>query len=303
MIIGNEPVTKSFSHLMNRYRETGLVSFPFILVEGPEHTGKSTMIVETIEEFLGSYQKNDFLWIKDCSDFIDSGKHPLRVTISSSDKDRIIKISKTESYENLDTREMISWLSVAPVGKFKVIFLENIERMTVAAQNSFLKTFEEPLPGRIIVASCGNKSALLETILSRAFVLTTQLLDSDSMEKFARSLGGDFSEEYRDSALVFARGRPGYLKRIFDNFETFERVFQIYLEYKKIFNNPREYTKKNSLLQEVVKLWQIQEFFYALIYDFSRENRSDLVAQYLSYAARFDQNVKPDSIVFESILW
>lgn len=302
MVVGNENTVKSFSQLMNRYRENALVSFPFILIEWPKHTGKSTIVIDVVKQFLGDYQKNDFLWIRDCSDFTDNGKHPIRVTVSSSDKDRIIKISKTESYENLDTREMISWLNIAPVGKFKVIFLENIERMTIAAQNSFLKTFEEPLPGRIIVASCGNKSALLETILSRAFVLTTQLLDVVSMEKFARSIGGNFSDEYLNSALSFARGRPGYLKRIFENFETFERVFQIYADYRKIFDHPREYTKKNSLLQEVIKLWQIQEFFYALVYDFSRENRSDLVKKYLDFCARFDQNVKPDTIVFESML-
>ena len=49
----------------------------------------------------------------------------------------------------------------------KVIILENAQNMTVAAQNALLKIIEEP-PGSVtFILTCDNKSALLDTVLSR----------------------------------------------------------------------------------------------------------------------------------------
>jgi DNA polymerase III gamma/tau subunit len=46
--------------------------------------------------------------------------------------------------------------------------------MSIGAANALLKTWEEPLANRIIIATTSNKSALLDTILSRAFVVNFQ---------------------------------------------------------------------------------------------------------------------------------
>jgi DNA polymerase-3 subunit delta' len=49
--------------------------------------------------------------------------------------------------------------------------IENIERMNSSAMNAFLKTCEEPLSNRIILATTSNKTAILDTILSRAITI------------------------------------------------------------------------------------------------------------------------------------
>lgn len=64
---------------------------------------------------------------------------------------------------------------MAPAGKRKVCVLENIERMSLGAANAFLKTAEEPLSGRIILATTTNESGLLETIRSRAWLIQCAL--------------------------------------------------------------------------------------------------------------------------------
>ena len=51
------------------------------------------------------------------------------------------------------------------------MLIENIDRMNVAAMNAFLKTCEEPLPHRVIIATTANKSLLLDTIVSRAVTI------------------------------------------------------------------------------------------------------------------------------------
>ena len=51
------------------------------------------------------------------------------------------------------------------------MLIENIDRMNAAAMNAFLKTCEEPLPNRVIIATTVNKSLLLDTIVSRAVTI------------------------------------------------------------------------------------------------------------------------------------
>ena len=53
----------------------------------------------------------------------------------------------------------------------KILLIEHIERATIGAANALLKSFEEPLPHRIIIASTTNKDTLLPTILSRALLI------------------------------------------------------------------------------------------------------------------------------------
>ena len=49
--------------------------------------------------------------------------------------------------------------------------IENIERMTVSAANALLKSLEEPLASRQIIATTSQPDKILDTIRSRAVVL------------------------------------------------------------------------------------------------------------------------------------
>lgn len=62
-----------------------------------------------------------------------------------------------------------------------MVYLENIERMTIAAANALLKSFEEPLPGRLIIASTSAAESLLDTIRSRALLVPFQLVGSEEL--------------------------------------------------------------------------------------------------------------------------
>jgi len=50
--------------------------------------------------------------------------------------------------------------------------------MSISAINAFLKTCEEPLPNRIILATTANKSQVLETIISRSITIPFDSKDS-----------------------------------------------------------------------------------------------------------------------------
>lgn len=52
--------------------------------------------------------------------------------------------------------------------------------MTTQASNAFLKTLEEPLDNRFIIATCSNPNYLLDTIKSRATIVQFTATDENN---------------------------------------------------------------------------------------------------------------------------
>lgn len=93
------------------------------------------------------------------------------------------------------------------MGTYKVVLLENIERMTNAAANAFLKTFEEPLPNRLIIATTSNRDALLDTIVSRAFLIPFHIPSSTEVTKHLYDRYPEKTDAQRLFVSSFALGR------------------------------------------------------------------------------------------------
>jgi hypothetical protein len=62
------------------------------------------------------------------------------------------------TYENRGVRELTNRLQQSSFSGKKVLLVENIQRMTNAAMNAFLKTCEEPLPNRYLFATAEHES-------------------------------------------------------------------------------------------------------------------------------------------------
>ena len=103
----------------------------------------------------------------------------------------------------------------------KVVLIENIERIVPAAANAFLKTCEEPLAGRLIIATTSHRSQLLDTIISRALVVHFDEVSQEELLQFA----GDqnmFSTypELKELVCDMALGKPGMLIQLHDLLQT-----------------------------------------------------------------------------------
>jgi DNA polymerase III delta prime subunit len=96
------------------------------------------------------------------------------IKIEVPEKEQYITTDDGKQWRDMGTRDINSRLQMAPNNNYKVLFLENIERMGIGAANAFLKSLEEPLPGRIIIATCSSVDHILPTIQSRAMILRTQ---------------------------------------------------------------------------------------------------------------------------------
>jgi DNA polymerase-3 subunit delta' len=85
-------------------------------------------------------------------------------------------------------RELKREMSLAPrrVGGVRVAIVESAEKMTVEAQNSFLRLLEEPPEGAVFILVCLNPAGLLPTVRSRCQLVSVRESDFDGPEAAAR---------------------------------------------------------------------------------------------------------------------
>lgn len=87
--------------------------------------------------------------------------------------------------------------------EFKTIFILNAQRMTLQAQNKFLKTLEEPQDGVVIILTVDNENKLLNTIKSRCKKIKLELFPK---EVIVNELVGNYSESQKEEAAESAEG-------------------------------------------------------------------------------------------------
>ncbi len=155
------------SLILNKLQEQTIIS-PFVIVHGPWADAQWSAIREACQTATWFFAYHDVLEIRDYSELL--GKpHTLKVEFKKNDDTDLL--NKQEWYEDKGAREINDWLSYAPAGEMKILLIEHIDRATIGALNALLKSFEEPLPNRIIIVSTTNKDTILPTILSRALLI------------------------------------------------------------------------------------------------------------------------------------
>lgn len=87
-------------------------------------------------------------------------------------------------------REITQFLSTSPliIAPYKIVVVENAERMPPTAANALLKTLEEPISGTIILIS-SQPQRLLATITSRCQLIPFQRLNNAQMTTVLENVG------------------------------------------------------------------------------------------------------------------
>ncbi len=79
--------------------------------------------------------------------------------------------------------------------KRKVYVINNSEKMTIAAQNSLLKTLEEPPEYATVILICNQENLLLPTVKSRCTRIDFHNLTNEEIEVYLKNNSIDFSKE------------------------------------------------------------------------------------------------------------
>ena len=80
------------------------------------------------------------------------------------------KLQEDCMYDTLlvnQVRKASAWVRLMPVGKKKVLIIENADRMQESARNAFLKILEEPPEYAVFILTTTRRAAVIPTILSR----------------------------------------------------------------------------------------------------------------------------------------
>lgn len=180
-----------------------------------------------------------------------------------------------ESSENIikidQIRYMNSKIYEKPLGKSKKVYIiRDCEKMTNEAQNSLLKTLEEPPIYAIIILVCNQEDAMLTTIKSRCTKLIFQKLTNEEIAKYFQRNG----EKISDDILNISEGSiEKALKRITKK--------EVYTKLKKLIENIEKIDKLEMLEQEFIyqekdDIYELLEILNDILFQIAKEKNQYL---------------------------
>ncbi len=126
--------------------------------------------------------------------------HPTSVrTIPPDDKGTIAIETIRELYKSTRSRQ----------DGQQVVIIERADRMSMEAENAFLKLLEEPRAGLTFMLTALQLESLLPTILSRVQHIALQPLPDDVIRRFVVSKKPGIAQNDLSQLVFLAQGRPG----------------------------------------------------------------------------------------------
>ena len=171
-LVGNEKVKS----LLSKTIETNSVLHSY-LFEGIDGIGKSSFAKEFAKAVLCNNENiKPCHQCKSCNSFANDN-HPDYMFIERDGNS--IKIEQI--------RYLIQKISEKPIESSKKVYIiDNADTMTVEAQNSLLKTLEEPPEYVCLILIASNESKLLNTIKSRCTKIFFTPIEDEKIEKYIK---------------------------------------------------------------------------------------------------------------------
>ncbi len=208
---GNQPVAAALSQMIRQQRIPQA-----LLLHGPEGVGKATLARRFAARLLGGAERieQDDLSLphnaaliaereklasdKRAEEPLLFGSNPDFLTFPPEGPLRQISIQQM--------RLLKEHSRFTPLrGAWRVFLIDQIDRANDQAQNSLLKTLEEPPEHLILILTAQNAFDLLPTIRSRSVHFQLSPLSDDDMRAFVRRLALDDAER----RVSLAGGSPG----------------------------------------------------------------------------------------------
>lgn len=171
-----------------------------ILIEGEYGTGKHTLASFLTKAILCESENAPCLSCKHCH-LADISSHPDITVIAPEDGKKNISVSQI--------RDLRDQTVVRPHSALKRVFLiDCADTMNQSAQNALLKVLEEPPKTVMFILIAENKSALLDTIISRCVTLSLTTPELSVALDYIKSKT-DFEETLIKEALTSEKNNIG----------------------------------------------------------------------------------------------
>ncbi len=222
-----------------------LHSYLFI---GREGIGKKEIAKEFAKKILCIDSKKDECNCKSCTCFI-SNNHP----------DMQIINKESETIKIAQIREFIKSVYEKPILSEKKIFIINdADKMTKEAQNSLLKTLEEPPEYIVIILIASNADMLLTTIKSRCTKIAFEKLTTNEIKEILAEKNIPVDNIPEKMYNLFDGSIEKAIK-ILENKEIYEKI-------EKLVNSLIEKTDKIDFLTKNKEIFIKEEIYGILEY-------------------------------------
>ena len=149
--------------------------------------------------------------------------------------------SEKSSFGVDDVRDIIEEVYKKPFEKDKkVIIIHEGNKLTIQAQNSLLKTIEEPPKGVYIIILCESLELILDTIKSRCEIYKLKPLTKSELYEYIKIKKFNYDENEIKSAIAFSEGVPGRIDRYFNDDKLRELRNNIVILIKNLNKNDLE---------------------------------------------------------------
>jgi DNA polymerase III subunit delta' len=194
--------------------ESGNLAHAYLLT-GTNSIGKSTVA----KKMAGILQcENDFCHKCPACVQVLNGSHI--DTTEVNDDGTSIKIDQI--------RKLAEHLSMSRQGRYKIVLMQTIERMTIEAANSFLNILEEPPPKTIFLMTTDNVRALLPTITSRVRIVKFQGVSVGFLKEKLGQLYPNSDPEVIEHASLLSLGKTGKAVHLMENPDSLANYTKTY---------------------------------------------------------------------------
>lgn len=136
---------------------------------------------------------------------IKGNKNPRPMSLQGNPDIRIVKPLGSQGYVNEQIQSIIEEAMKSPLYSQKKFFIiTDAHRLGVSCANAFLKTLEEPTPSTCFILFTHEKSALLDTIVSRCLQI---YVPPQPLEAQVRALSQEAQVEELRALLALASQR------------------------------------------------------------------------------------------------
>jgi len=263
----------------------------FFLVSWPKNIWKKTKILELINQLWVLPQ--DLLIIEDPGK-IDGKFYQIKIDVPEKEQ---ILVLQDKKFLNLWVRQIQDFVSTTPFWKYKVVFIENIERLNISSANAFLKTLEEPGKNVYIFATASNKEKLLPTIISRATLINFYPLTYSEFEEFLSNYELDSSKKKLIYAVSW--GRVGLAKHLIENWMEFLQLLEEFLQLEELKSST---WWRFSIIKQLIQQEKLDNFIDALIFYYSHSENFEKVQKLIDIKQKSQANVNLENLMFSYLM-
>lgn len=286
--------------LLEKYLWWSNEKVSFFILSGPKGIWKSEIVINLAKQILWDFFYNDFLHIKDFSDKIGK-EHELKVEYKDSNETTKL-LQDSYNYTDIWTREINDRLGISPAGTKKIVLIENIERMNRSAVNAFLKTCEEPLQNRIIIATTSNKSRILDTIISRAIIIPFFEYTKEELIKYCdRKWYFAWDNNLKELVCLMSQWKLWTLDLFHEKLSENEELKNKFKNIIQTLENTTIWIKYQILL-DINSAWFTEQFLDWLIAYYIQKDQFDLAQKRLDIRKILWTNVKNDNLLFSGLI-